>query len=242
MRLADIYVVLTDISGYTDFTHAHAPARLHAEKIVSDLLETVIARTGQPLIVNKLEGDAVLAYADAEDADRAGHEILRQLPSMMEAFRARRDELIYCNVCWCEACRSMGDLRLKAVVHRGVAVMKSVGRFEEIGGESVIVAHRLLKNAIPEHEYILVTDAARAHAPAPPGFSERKTVEHVNGIGDVAVWVMRPDGAARPPEPKPALRPGAWLRGAAYVARLDAYAIGRALFGAEKARPKPLDR
>ncbi len=232
MRRADLIIVVLDISGYTGFTRAHGLASLHAEGIVSDLLETVIDATGAPLVVNKLEGDAVLAYAEAT----AGPAAIGQIPRVMRAFRAKRDELIFCRACFCDACRAMGDLRLKAIVHRGPTVIKSVGGFEEIGGESVIVAHRLLKNSVEAEEYLLLTADARREAAPPAGFGEERRTEKVADFGSVETFVLRPGPDAAPP-PVRVSWARARLRGLAHAWRLDVYAVKRLLGGA-KARPR----
>ena len=64
MRLTPAVLVITDISGYTSFIKHRAVSLLHAEAIVTDLLEAVIDRAAHPLAVNKLEGDAALLYAE----------------------------------------------------------------------------------------------------------------------------------------------------------------------------------
>ena len=60
MEIKEVSLVLADISGYTEFVQAHRTALLHAEQIITDLLEAVIDSAEYPLTLNKLEGDAVL--------------------------------------------------------------------------------------------------------------------------------------------------------------------------------------
>src|SRR5689334_6293166 len=57
-------LVLADISGYTRFTRMHLTSLLHAEEIISELLEAVIQAAEFPLQVSQLEGDAVLLFAE----------------------------------------------------------------------------------------------------------------------------------------------------------------------------------
>jgi hypothetical protein len=49
------------------------------------------------------------------------------------------------------------DLTLKVITHYGECTPMSVQHFEKLFGKDVIVAHQLLKNDIPQHEYWLVT-------------------------------------------------------------------------------------
>ena len=51
----------------------------------------------------------------------------------------------------------MLDLKLKSFIHYGDFLLKKVSRFEEIAGENVILANRLMKNSIETNEYILFT-------------------------------------------------------------------------------------
>ncbi len=59
MEVKRLALVLADISGYTQFVNRHKMSLLHAEQIITDLLEAVIDQAEYPLQVSKLEGDAV---------------------------------------------------------------------------------------------------------------------------------------------------------------------------------------
>jgi hypothetical protein len=58
----------------------------------------------------------------------------------------------------CRTCQAIINLSLKFVVHRGPVAEIKVGRFVKQSGPEMIVAHRLLKNSIDNHEYLLVTE------------------------------------------------------------------------------------
>lgn len=60
-------LVIADISGYTGYVVA-SPLE-YAEDVVDDVTQTIAARLGEVLTVNKREGDAVFAYARMGDAD-----------------------------------------------------------------------------------------------------------------------------------------------------------------------------
>lgn len=49
---------------------------------------------------------------------------------------------------------------MKVIVHSGRAVFNTVAGLSQISGTDVILAHRLLKNSVPSHEYLLMTEAA----------------------------------------------------------------------------------
>ena len=71
MELKHVALVIADIGGYTKYIQFHKTALLHAEEIISQLLETIIDSASFPLTLNKLEGDAALLYADMGDAQTA---------------------------------------------------------------------------------------------------------------------------------------------------------------------------
>ena len=230
MRLVHAFLVIVDISGYTAFIHQREVSLLHAEQIITELMEAVIDRAAHPLTVNKLEGDAALMFAEAEAGDvAAARDVLAQVKAFFPAFdgclatqRAARGG------CSCEACSGIDKLRLKAFVHVGELAVKRVSQFEELAGESVIFVHRLLKNHVARREYVLLSEAARAAADFDPAALEAH-VEELEGVGPAQLWlcdahalpfelpVAAGPAVSNPPENPPA--PGfgqrlrAWLGG-----------------------------
>ncbi len=109
------------------------------------------------------------------------------------------------NLCACGACRHIGDLDLKAVVHRGPVSAYRLGRFVELSGLPVVVVHRLLKNGVRRPRYLLVTRDARDFAPAFAGPAEHR-VEDCRDVGEIdcAVHTVERDALTsldQPPEP-----------------------------------------
>ena len=74
------FIVLVDISGYTNFVSKHNInssenkkldfGQAHAEHIISDLLEKVINELNDVLTINKLQGDAALFYENNHLSDK----------------------------------------------------------------------------------------------------------------------------------------------------------------------------
>ncbi len=163
MRLTHAILAIFDISGYTAFIRHRAVTLMHAEQIVTDLLESVVERAEHPLLLNKFEGDAALLWT-AVDADPAlvARSVLAQARQAFEAFSGRLDlmrgERSHCS---CAACANIGALELKVLLHAGEIAIKQVRQFEELAGEPVIALHRLLKNQVPSRCYVLCTDAFR---------------------------------------------------------------------------------
>ncbi|HLT46200.1 MAG TPA: DUF2652 domain-containing protein [Rubricoccaceae bacterium] len=203
MELKPVVLVLADISGYTRFIKFHRVSLVHAEHIIADLLESVMARATHPLVIHELEGDAVSLYALAEDRAAATRSALAQVDGFFEAFRAREAELVSeCSLCKCEACEKVGQLKLKAVLHTGDAVFTRIRQFTKVAGEDVILAHRLLKNTVPSDEYVLMTEPfVEACGGLPERDLERRT-ERPEGLGAVTVFVedRRREGPVTPAE------------------------------------------
>ena len=63
MQAQKVFLVLLDISGYTRFIMFHKISLIHAERIIDELLESVIAEAHPPLVLQEVEGDAVYFYA-----------------------------------------------------------------------------------------------------------------------------------------------------------------------------------
>lgn len=211
MEIRPSCLVIADISGYTRFIMFHTTSLLHAETIITDLVEAVIAQAEYPLTIAKLEGDAVFLYATTDgDQQAAARDVLKQVAGFFEAFRAKERTLIACNTCGCPACRSIDKLRLKVILHHGEVAIKEIRQFVELAGESVILIHRLLKNSIPAKEYILMTNAFYELSGGLEGERAEVRTEQAEGIGDVSVKVYYPpENTDLPPQPQPIIpRPG----------------------------------
>ncbi|MBI3241659.1 MAG: DUF2652 domain-containing protein [Chloroflexi bacterium] len=205
MEIKQAVMVLADISGYTRFMKMHTVSLLHAEAIIAELLEAVIDHTEHPLTLSKLEGDAAFLYAmldESSDGRAAAQEVVQQVTAFVDAFKAKERALIACNVCACEACNNIGQLKLKAFLHVGQTAIKKIRQFEELGGEDAIVIHRLLKNSIPGKEYIVMTDAFYELSGGLTGQTPEGRTEECEGIGPVPIRVYYPIGE-EPPLPTP---------------------------------------
>ncbi|MEO8160036.1 MAG: DUF2652 domain-containing protein [Arenimonas sp.] len=193
MRLAHGFLVIVDISGYTAFINERQTSLLHAEQIITELMEAVIDRAAHPLIVNKLEGDAALLHGELAAGDQHGaRDVLAQVKAFFPAFHGclGRQREARAN-CVCDACSGIERLQLKAFVHCGEYAIKQVRQFEELAGEEVILVHRLMKNHVPRREYVLLTEAARVATGLAAALLEAHR-EHLEGIGETALWLLSP--------------------------------------------------
>jgi hypothetical protein len=161
VRLTDAVLVVVDISGYTSFVQQRTVSLEHAEAIVSELIESIIDHADHPLVVNKLEGDAALLYAETRGAREAvAASATRHVSGFFTGFATSLQRIgAERRHCDCDACANIGSLQLKAFMHIGEIVIKRVRTFEEIAGDPVILVHRMTKNAVPLRDYVLMTDA-----------------------------------------------------------------------------------
>lgn len=230
MELKKAIIILLDISGYTRFIRLHKMSLIHAEKIISELFEAVIQTAAPPVVLNKLQGDAVLFYAPVQEEQSASAEILRQVRAFFIAFISKERELIsVCNYCVCEACAQVKELKLKAIVHIGDIVIKKILQFEEIAGESVILAHRLLKNSVEEEEYILMSEPFYNISGGLQDMKSEERIEQIEEFGPLMVKVFYPDRKVIT-----TAKPSVWARLKLYM-NLEAYMIQR-LLGLKKGR------
>lgn len=190
MEIRQIFLVIADISGYTKFIKKHRFSLIHAERIISELLESVIKTTASPLVLHELEGDAVTFYAVSDGSHTMAQNICKQVQQFFKEFRKRERELVSdCSICACEACTNVGQLKLKAILHHGEAVFTKVRHFNKVGGEDVILAHRLLKNSIQSNEYLLMTEAFHTLLGVLENQTPERRKEHCEGLGTVNVMV-----------------------------------------------------
>jgi hypothetical protein len=136
MELCTAVMVIVDISGYTKFMTLRTISLLHAEQIITDLINEVIDRAEHPLILNKLEGDAAFLYAPVPsgfDPAVVAGDVMRQALKFFLPFKEKVRQLATATVgCPCDACVHLSELRLKTVIHIDEIAVKRVRQFEEL--------------------------------------------------------------------------------------------------------------
>ena len=140
-------LLITDITGYSKYVHQTELE--HAQSSLTDLLHLLIDYTRSPLILSKLEGDAVFAYASSEGFLQ-GQTLVEMVESTYLAFRKALELMIRNTTCTCAACRNLKDLDLKFFVHYGSFTIQKLNEYRELLGNDVNLVHRLAKNHISE--------------------------------------------------------------------------------------------
>ena len=190
MRIAPTLFLIFDISGYTPFVRLHKLNLLHAENVIKDLLDVVVKTSRAPLNVHEIEGDAVCFYAEqGSSPERTAGEVMDQALAIMDAFAVKAHELDALNICVCDACSVVRDLKLKGFLHAGEASHKRIAgvKKEQLGGEDIILIHKLMKNDIPSNQYLVVTDAFGALTDARPPWRSESLHETLDGFGDMPI-------------------------------------------------------
>ena len=214
MQEVEGFIVLLDISGYTRFVRSHnlrnipvvgkhfrETSEAHAEKVVTDLLESLIHETRDLLTPEKLEGDAILMTAIVEDKESFARLLVNRLEGVFKVFHDRIAQIVFCTTCLCDCCSQMELLRVKAIVHHGAFLLKKVANFREIAGQEVIRAHRLLKNEVDSNEYLMLTDAVATLSEAPSVLDMVSQEEVDKDLGVTKVWVHFPENHSQLGQP-----------------------------------------
>jgi len=147
-------ILIPDISGFTEFiTNTELE---HGAHTINLLIDAIVKEVGDEYEVTEIEGDAVLLIKKGPAPTQ--EEIENICLRIFNAFHFQRKFLQQHTICPCGACQGVINLTLKFVAHHGPLAEITVGRFVKQSGPAMIVAHRLLKNSINNHEYLLVTD------------------------------------------------------------------------------------
>lgn len=165
-------LLITDITGYSKYVNQSELE--HAQSSLTDLLDLLIAYARSPLVLAKLEGDAVFSYAPYEGFLQ-GQTLLEMVESTYLAFRKALELMILNTTCTCAACRNLKDLDLKFFIHCGSFTIQKLKEYRELLGNDVNLVHRLAKNHIKEQTGL------RAYA----AYSQ-EVIEKM-GLGQVAV-------------------------------------------------------
>lgn len=195
------FFVIADISGYTKFM-SETPLE-HAKGIMESLFGDLVPAIRAPLALSGLQGDAVFAYA-FESEVMTKQFILDFAETLYCVFARAKEKMILNTSCPCDACAHVGDLELKVVVHYGeCAIQETQGR-QELAGQDVITAFRLLKNSVKERTglsaYTLISCEALKAMDMVDFFSEdefhTEEIEHIGAVEYVvrdmrAAWEHR---------------------------------------------------
>lgn len=139
-------VFIVDISGYSQFVRDINP--VEGIQIIRALLQAIIENNQLAFRISEIEGDAVLFYRPGTAPSI--EEVLQQFARMRNAFKNVLRQYSPGNP-------HEDKLDLKAVAHYGYMEEYQVDRFIKLYGNTLVDAHRLLKNSVPAQAYVLLT-------------------------------------------------------------------------------------
>ncbi len=148
------FLYIPDISGFTKFVTQTEIE--HSNEIISDLIEVIIKFNDLGLNISEIEGDSVLFYLLGEPPVLEA--IVDQSKKTFIDFHAAIQTMTEEFDCNCKACTTILNLTLKFITHWGECKEVPIQKFTKLIGSDVILAHRLLKNSVPDKEYILFSE------------------------------------------------------------------------------------
>jgi hypothetical protein len=195
-------LLIADIGGYTKFMKLHRMSLVHAEDITRRLLKAVIESCPLPLI--EIEGDAAFFSARLHDV---GANATTLSLAMHQAFHSQLERMIALNMCNCDACMQSRHLKVKFVGHVGEVATQTISGRKNLVGVDVITVHRMLKNAVPAPEYLLMTESLVDQSGTDIRQGASRIEQELEGLGSATLYFVDLGEFAlpRPPPPKPTL-------------------------------------
>jgi hypothetical protein len=179
-------IFIPDISGFTKFvTECEID---HSNQVISNLINIILSSNQLELKVSEIEGDAVLFYS--KGAPPKKEEIIQQSKRMFIDFHTNLKDLERDFFCKCGTCMTASNLTLKFIAHYGVCKEVPIHNSTKLIGGDVILAHRLLKNNVPEREYILLSEkylkSQQSELITKPDWVDIKSnIENVEDFGEI---------------------------------------------------------
>jgi hypothetical protein len=144
---------IPDISGFTQFIQSTEAA--HSQHVIAELLELLIESNISELELAEIEGDALFFFKEEDTLSQ--EKLLAQIEHMFTAFYSHLKMLEQNRICPCNACASAPRLELKIVIHCGELQFIEVQGNRKPFGQTVIEAHRMLKNSIESDNYAMIS-------------------------------------------------------------------------------------
>lgn len=179
---------IPDISGFTAFVNTVEVN--HSTHIISELLEILMSANLLRLKVSEIEGDAIFFYRTGKEP--TFEDIILQVEEMFIAFHKHLAYYKRDRICQCGACSTANELSLKFVCHYGFSTKRKIGDFEKLFGPDVTLSHKLLKNAVPLNDYVLMTSKPIFSTRGEPfdWITLKKASSYYSEIGEVPYYYI----------------------------------------------------
>ncbi|WP_411274187.1 DUF2652 domain-containing protein [Daejeonella sp.] len=152
--LESAFFCVPDITGFTKFIATADIA--FAREVIPTLLRKLIECNVLKLRIGEIEGDAIFFYKTGRLP--AVGRVAAQCTALYTTFSdfiksiKENDPENY------EKYLADSQLGLKIIIHYGQISLHNIKGRIKLLGQDVIIAHKLLKNKIPDYNYILLTD------------------------------------------------------------------------------------
>jgi len=183
-------ILIADITGYSQYLNESELT--YAEQTLRELLELLVTGTRPPLVVSKLEGDAVLSYL-IDGGSLRGQAFVEVVEALYVEFRKALELMVLNTTCKCNACVNIGNLDLKFFVHHGEFMVSDIAGIKELQGSDVNLLHRLVKNTVTADTGIRAYVIYTQQAIDAMGLAEvtEAMVEHIDHYPDVGELTTR---------------------------------------------------
>ncbi|NEU09860.1 DUF2652 domain-containing protein [Flavihumibacter sp. R14] len=152
--LTPVFFCVPDITGFTKFI---ATSDINfTREVIPALLRKLIEANILKMSVAEIEGDAIFFY-------KAGrlpgvNRVAEQCKHLYKTFSDFLAKLKIDDPENYDKYLAENQLGLKIVIHHGHTSLANIKGRTKLLGEDVIIAHKLLKNGIPELNYLLLTE------------------------------------------------------------------------------------
>src|SRR5512134_884988 len=128
------YLLIVDITGYTQYLSASELE--HAQETLTVLLKLLVEHTRPPLVISRLEGDAVISYGLHLNFFQ-GQTFIEVVEDIYVSFCKAIERMVLNNTCRCNACANIANLDLKFFIHYGAFALQRIRDREELVGSDV---------------------------------------------------------------------------------------------------------
>jgi len=153
------FICIPDISGFTRFMSENKMD--FSKKMIPGLLQSLVDANAINLKVGEIEGDAVVFYRFGELPSL--QEIADQCKQFYLNFNEQLKKLMEMHAGDFHQNISSNRLSLKIIVHAAEMISAQINGNTKLIGEDMVIAHKLLKNNIPEPEYVLLSEKLLAN-------------------------------------------------------------------------------
>jgi hypothetical protein len=150
-----VFFCIPDLTGFTKFmTTADSD---FAHRVISNILNKLVASNILEMNVAEIEGDAVFFYRTGRLP--AISKVAKQCKLLFQVFNNVIDSYEQSEPENYQKYLSKNQLGLKIVIHHGKTTFSKINGKIKLLGEDVILVHKLLKNSIDIPCYILLTNS-----------------------------------------------------------------------------------